>query len=142
MNNDFEPVMVGLERFLKGKLTAFKTLDRRVQPWGEVASQPALFLRQVGVDDVSHNNIYLVTTLDVEIWIYAQGGADKNIPGAILLNKLIKDVRNCFVPDDPRGVFTIGGLAFWCRVEGRTEIDTGDLDAQGKALMRLKITLP
>ncbi len=39
---------------------------------------------------------------------------------------------------------TLGGLVSWCRIEGRTVVETGDTDPEGLggALIPLKILVP
>lgn len=60
------------------------------------------------------------------------GNPNSAVPGATIINPLVDGVRNALAPDDPTtNSLTLGGLVDWCRVEGRTIVETGDTDAQG-----------
>lgn len=67
------------------------------------------------------------------------------VPGATIINPLVDAVRAALAPDDPgSNNYTIGGLVYWCRVEGKTVIETGDTDADGYggAVIPLRILVP
>lgn len=122
----------------------FATTGRRVLLWSKVADQPACFLRIVGIDDAFDKIILQKTTLDVEIWVYCKKKDDEAAP-AVELNNLVSAVRQQLLPDDPRtGRCTLGGLVQWARVEGRTDLDPGDLniDGQAKAVIPVKVLVP
>jgi hypothetical protein len=142
MNNDYETVIAGFFDFLTDQTPSFQYRSRRLKQWTDVATFPALFLRQIGADDEYPTTIFARTTLDVELWLYTRVGVDPNAAASADLNALVEEVRDAMLPDDPSGRFTIGGLSAWCRVEGRTEYDPGDLDTYGKALLPVKILLP
>jgi hypothetical protein len=122
--------------------TGFLTVSRRVQFWSQVTEQPALFIRHDGDDDSHPNIIFGKTEVSVELWIYSKAGEDPNTAPDIALNQLVKAIRNSLLPDAPTGKFTLGGLVDWCRIEGHSSFDPGDIDGQSKALLPVKLLLP
>jgi hypothetical protein len=137
---NFEAVMDGLFAHLQATTTGIETFGRRLQHWSQVSEQPALFLRRIGTDD-TYSGTLSITTLDLEIWIYSQAGKDPDaIPDAVL-STLDAQVRGSFVPDDDAR-FTLGGLVWWCRIEGRSDYSPGDQGGQGISRIPVKITLP
>jgi len=143
MSGDFEPVMQALFSQLTGAAT-FATTGRRVQHWTQVSEQPALFLRRTGVM-YDYQGLLPIRTLVCEAWIYCNVGQDPDAnPDATLtdleasvLARLAPDVR-----DDDEARFTLGGLVYWCRVEGRSDISPGDQGGQAIARIPILITLP
>ena len=123
--------------------TGFQTTGRRVLLWSKVAAQPALFLRNVDDEDVWDNPVLPKTTLDVEVWIYSRAGANPDLAPGVGLNNLVDAVRAAFKPDNPMTrTLTLGGLVQWCRIEGKSDFDPGDLDGQAKAVVPVKILVP
>jgi hypothetical protein len=124
--------------------TGFQTAGRRVLLWSKVSAQPALFLRLMADEDVYHDIILSRTTLEAEVWIYCKS-KDPDLPPSTLLNNLIDAVRYALRPDNMMlRQQTLGGLVNFCRIEGRSEFDPGDLDMDGqaKAVLPLKIMAP
>jgi hypothetical protein len=143
MNTNFEAAMGALFTRLQG-VAAFETTGRRLIPWTQVSAQPAMFLRRVGTTDEQGSGEFMITTLECEVWIYSKAGEDpRAIPDAEL-STLDQAVRAAFAPDADYGVprFTLGGLVYWCRIEGRSEYSPGDLGGQGISLIPVRITLP
>jgi len=142
MNIDGEPALEALFSLLVASAD-FKTTGRRVQHWNQTAAQPALFLRHIADSDAA-DGTYIVTTLECEIWIYSNAGKDPNAVPDVALTALVKAVRSCFAPDgdygDPR--CTLGGLAYWARIEGRSDYSSGDQGPQAIARIPVRITLP
>jgi hypothetical protein len=125
--------------------TGFLTTGRRAKFWSQVDAQPALFLRRVGAtDDYDHDSFFSRTTLECEAWIYANAGKNPDATPDTALANLEQLVRQSLAGDgdygDPK--FTIGGLVYWCRIEGRTESSPGDLNGQAICKMPIRITLP
>ena len=124
--------------------TGFLTTGRRVQHWNQVAAQPALFLRRLGTTDEYQDGLFSQTTLECEAWIYSKAGADPDVTPDAALSALDQLVRQSFRPDadygDPR--FTLGGLVYWCRIEGRSDYSPGDQGGQGISRLPIRITLP
>ena len=144
MNNDYEPILAALLTFFQTKLgSTFATYTRRVKMWTQDGLvQPYLGIRHVGSNDEYQQNMS-VTTLHVELWIYAPADADVTGPPDATLNALEKAVRNAMAPDQVQtNRFTIGGLVFWFRILGRSDKNPGDNDGQGVLVLPLQITLP
>ena len=127
-----------------GAFTAgFQTTGRRVKHWTQVAAQPALFLRRIGSTDEA-DDPFVITTLDAEAWIYCDAGKDPDTAPDIGLTALEQLVRASFTPDADPGSprFTLGGLVYWCRFEGRADVSPGDQGDQALARLPIRITLP
>src|ERR1019366_3543005 len=105
---------------------------------------PALFLRRIGVTDENRDGDYLTTTLECELWIYCNAGQDPDAAPDSDLTGLEQLVRDSFAPDtfDGGERFTLGGLVYWCRIEGRTDSLPGDQGSQAIAKIPVRITLP
>ena len=147
MNNNFEPVMAALFSCLQAgggsSGTEFLTTGRRLIPWSQVPEQPAMFLRRVGVTDEGHDP-FTTTTLECEVWIYCNDGQDQDAIPDSGLTALEQMIRDSIAPgiSDGDGRFTLGGLAYWCRIEGKSIVSPGDLDGQAIARIPIRITLP
>lgn len=134
------------EAALEGLLTvlaasaSFQTVSRRLKHWGQVSEQPALFLRHVGDTDAYRGQLQM-TTLETEVWIYCNAGQNPDVAPDVSLTDLVNAVRACFAPDED-GRYTIGGLAHWCRIEGRSDYYAGDLGPQAIAHIPVRVTLP
>jgi len=121
----------------------FRTIGRRLRYWDDITEQPAMFLRHIAVDDTYSGQGLGMTTLEGEIWVFSKAGADPDDVPAVQLSQLVTAIRAVFVPDDfGTGEFTLGGLVQWCRIEGRSDLDPGDADGQGKAVIPVRILLP
>jgi hypothetical protein len=121
---------------------AFATTGRRLKMWTQVADQPALFLRDIGNDYPGRSSgLPAKRTLDAEIWIYART-EDPDTAPVVALNKLLDLVEDNLAPDPWTGVQDLDGLATHCAIEGRIEIDAGDLDGQAKAVIPIRILVP
>lgn len=122
--------------------TGFLTTGRRLKSWTQVTAQPALFLRRIGSDD-HYSGEMQIQTLNCEIWIYSNAGAD---PAAIpdgALSNLDDLVRTAFAPD-VYGDFdrcTLGGVAYWARIEGHSDYSPGDQGGQGISRIPVRVTL-
>lgn len=124
-------------------VTGFQTVGRRAKFWGDVQAQPALFIRHTGDDDDWAQTIFSKTTIEVEVWVYSRAGENPDIPPDTALNNLVRCIRESLAPDNPAtGRFTLGGTVDWCRIEGHSDFDPGDIDAQAKAVLPIRITLP
>lgn len=145
MNTNFEPIMAALFAHIVANVPGFVTTGRRAIHWNQVAAQPAFFLRRTGVtDEVHHDNFYPITTLECEGWIYCNAGQDPDVAPDSVLTTLEQMLRDSFTPDgdygDPR--FTLGGLVHWCRIEGRSDISSGDQGPQAIARIPIRVTIP
>jgi hypothetical protein len=123
--------------------TGFLTTGRRVIPWGQVSSQPALFLGDSNEDTQYPSSILQALDIEAKILIYSNAGQNPNAVPSTALNNLLDAIYSVFTPDAPgTGRFTLGGLVHWCRIEGETLKDPGDTDGQAIALLPVRITVP
>lgn len=125
--------------------TGFLTTGRRLKFWTDVAEQPALFLRDGDeeLDYPQEQGVLQLQTLKPEIWIYSNAGQNPDLAPATGLNNLLDAVQAAFAPDSPQtGRFTLGGLVFWCRLNGKVTKEPGDLDGQAIAIAEVEITVP
>lgn len=138
-----EAIMSALFTLATGA-AGFKTTGRRLVLWSQCPEQPALFLRNVGDDYPAKVARGLPTrvTLHAEIWLYANVGVSPaNVPGTTL-NNLIDLVEAALKPAPAYEVQTLGGLVSHCWIEGRIELDPGDIDGQAKAIIPIRILVP
>jgi hypothetical protein len=140
MSADYETVMTALLSAISNAVPSFVTVGRRVKHWTQVQDQPALFLRRVGMMD-HHNGSMATTTMECEIWIYCNDGSDPDVTPDSVLTALEQEVRAVFTPND-QNRFTIGGLVYWCRIEGKTDVSPGDQGPQAIARIPIRVTLP
>lgn len=122
--------------------TGFLTTGRRAKHWSKVSEQPAFFLRRTGTTDAYSGEMPIIT-LDCEAWIYSRAGDDPDAVPDVALSNLDRLVRESIEPgpmDDVR--FTLGGMVYWCRIEGRSDYSPGDQSGQGISRIPLRITLP
>ena len=140
MSISFESVMEALLAHVAANVPDFVPTGRRVKHWSQVSEQPALFLRRTGALD-HYNGSMPITTMDCEIWIYCNAGQNPDIAPDEVLTTLENQVRASLAPDDQMR-FTIGGLVYWCRIEGKSNISPGDQGPQAIARLPIRITLP
>jgi hypothetical protein len=140
MSNDFEPIMTALLARLAAA-TTFATTSRRLKHWSQVSEFPALFLRRTGTL-YDADMTFIRTTLVTEAWVYSDTGSDPDGTPDSGLTAIEKALLDQLVPDvdDEEGTrFTLGGLVYWCRPEGRSDMAPGD---QGNvAILRLPILI-
>jgi hypothetical protein len=140
MTTDYEAVMAALLSRISSAVPSFVTVGRRVKHWTQVPDQPALFLRRVGMLD-NHNGSMPTMTMECELWIYCNAGENPDVIPDAILTGLEREVRAALAPDD-QNRFTIGGLVYWCRIEGKSDISPGDQGPQAIARIPIRITLP
>lgn len=123
--------------------TGFLTFSRRLKFWQEVTEQPALFLRQTDDDSDWPNTVLQALTLNAEIWIYSNFGQNPDLIPETPLNSMLDAIDQVFLPDDGMSNrFTLGGLVNWCRINGKTQLDPGDISGQAIAVIPVEITVP
>ena len=140
MTTDYEAVMAALLSRISSAVPSFITVGRRVKHWTQVPDQPALFLRRVGMLD-HHNGSMPTMTMECELWICCNAGENPDVIPDAVLTGLEREVRAALAPDD-QNRFTIGGLVYWCRIEGKSDISPGDQGPQAIARIPVRITLP
>jgi hypothetical protein len=119
--------------------TGFLTTGRRVKHWQQVPDQPALFLRRTGTLDEYDGDLPIVT-IEGEIWIYSKAGEDPAAAPDVALSNLDRRARDSLEADDDMRC-TLGGLVYWCRIEGRSDYSPGDQSGQGISRIPVRITL-
>lgn len=141
--DDSETILIALLDHLVEYVPRFKTVGRRVRFWTDSFEQPALFLRHTGDVDNYQGDTFDRRTVEAELWVYSKAGEDPDIAPDIELNSLVKDIRFAFEPDETdTNCFTLNGRVYWCRIEGRSDFDPGDIDGQGKAVLPIRILIP
>lgn len=123
--------------------TGFQTVGRRVKYAKDVNAQPALFLRHTADEDESDWGALNHTIIECEVFVFSRAGEDPDAVPDTTLSHLVRAIRRAMKPDDDdRQVFTLGGIAYWCGIKGRSEYDDGALDGQSKAYIPISIMLP
>ena len=132
----------------------FTTFSRRMLDYSAIAPAllPILLLwEQPESTDWPHSGLFRDHWEALAVIVFQNtskpSGGDPTTatPGATIINPLVDAVRNALAPDDPiSNYLTLGGLVHWCRVEGRTIIETGDTDAGGfgGAVIPIHILVP
>lgn len=137
---DIEAVMEALLTHVADAVPDFITTGRRVKHWTQVSDQPAFFLRRTGMMD-SHNGSMPIVTMECEAWIYCNAGEDPHVAPDEQLTILETKLRDSLAPNDQMR-FTLNGLVYWCRIEGKSDISPGDQGPQAIARIPIHITLP
>jgi hypothetical protein len=127
---------------INGK-TTWQTVSNRLRLWADVSpdQQPAAFLvTHNEVDEYKHLGTYR-RRLNLGIWCYSRSDST---PGQPDLDTMMEAFEAAFnVPDNPStGSNTLGGLVYWCRIEGKTFKDPGDLDSQTLLIVPLIVEMP
>lgn len=136
---DFETVMEAMFAHITQAIPSFVTTGRRVKHWTQVSEQPAFFLRRIGTLD-EFNGEMPITTMECEAWIYCNAGAALDVAPDTQLTLLEQEVRSALAPDyDTR--FTLNGLVYWCRIQGKSDTSPGDQGPQAISRMPILITL-
>lgn len=122
--------------------TTWKTVSNRLRLWGDVSSdqQPYAALVTHKETDEYRGLGLLRRRLDLGIWIYIRSDSS---PGAPQLDTIMDALEAAFnVPDDfSTNCNTLGGLVYWCRIEGKIFKDPGDLDNQAMMIVPLVVEL-
>jgi len=121
---------------------AFNTSGRRLVPWTEVRSQPAVFVRHVG-DHYSARATGMPPkiTMETEVWVYSQSGKDSQVAPSVAMDGLLDTIEALLKPA-PGVVQTLGGTVTHAWIEGKIEIYPGDLDGQAIAVIPVSILCP
>lgn len=121
--------------------------SRRLKLWGDVplAARPAAFLHEGG------NEVYVWQgsaiqrrTIEVKLFVYTDEKSPTAV-GASDLNAILEALDAAFAlsaSDKMLGRNTLGGAAYWCRIDGNVFKDPGDLDGEGMLILPIRITLP
>lgn len=149
-----EEVFQALFEHLQDNTVSFQTYSRRMMHYSEVAQKllPCLILWEWPENtDYPHRNLPR-DTWEAMVAIFFQneskainGDPNTGVAGATIINPMLDEVRAALGPDDPtENDFTLGGMVQWIRVMGRTIIETGDTDADGRggAFLPVRILVP
>lgn len=119
------------------------TVPAKLRLWADVPpdQQPAVFLVTHKETDEYRNLGLLRRRLELGIWCYTRSD---NSPGGAQLDLLMQAFEAAFIkPDDySTNSNTLGGLVYWCRIEGKVFKDPGDLDSQTLLIVPLVVEMP
>lgn len=130
-----------------GGQVSWITTSRRLKLWADVPAelQPAVFLVEHEEHDEYRNLGLDRRRLNPRIWCYARTD-DPSIVGGTLLNTMLEAFEGQFaqggVGDFSRNANTLGGLVYFCRLEGRVLKDPGDIDNQALLMVPLVVEMP
>lgn len=115
----------------------------KLRLWSNVPpdQQPAVFLVTHREMDDYRGLGLLRRRLELGAWCYSRSDS---APGAPDLDVMMQAFEAAFnVPDNSSsGQFTLGGLVYWCRIEGRVFKDPGDLDSQAMLVVPIVVEMP
>ena len=121
--------------------------SRRLKLWSDVpkATRPACFLFEGGNETHTNANLGVgKRTVEVRLFVYTDASSTA-VPPASQLNDIADALDVALAPkgaDIPLGRNTLGGAAYWARIEGSTLKAPGDLDEDGILVVPVRITLP
>lgn len=122
---------------------SWNSISNRLRLWGDVApdQQPSAFLVTHRETDEYRGLGLLRRRLELGIWCYCRSDSE---PGSPLLDTMMEAFEKAFaVSDDPStNSNTLGGLVYWCRIEGRVFKDPGDIDNQAMLIVPLIVEMP
>lgn len=127
---------------INGSIT-WNTVSNVLRLWGDVSpdQQPAAFLVTHKELDEYRGLGLVRRRLELGIWCYSRSDS---FPGSIQLDTMMEAFESAFnvVDDFSTGCNTLGGLVYWCRIEGRVFKDPGDLDKQTLLIVPLIVEMP
>jgi hypothetical protein len=127
---------------INGK-TTWSTVSNRLRLWADVSvdQQPAAFLVTHREMDEYRGLGLLRRRLDLSVWCYSRSDS---VSGAPQLDTMMEAFEAAFaVADNPStNSNTLGGLVYFCRIEGRVFKDPGDIDNQTLLIVPLLVEMP
>jgi len=130
------------------ELGAFVTTSRKPLPPDQLmpGMQPAVFLEEIAEHaDPAPRGLPTRWTLAVDLGVYHYFESEPEIPGeydpspTTVLNGLIASVEQALAPDPATGVQTLNGLVSHCWIEGEVLKSPAYLQAQGAAIIPIRI---
>ena len=121
--------------------------SRRLKLWGDVPKEqrPALFQFEGGKTSYKSTvGMLPIRTLEVRLFIYLDS-SDHTIAQATTMDAIMDAIDLALKPsgsDMVTGRQTLGGTCDWCRIDGDTTDDPGDIDDDGLIIVPVRITLP
>lgn len=129
---------------INGKST-WTTVSQRLRLWSDVSSenQPAAFLVTHRETDDYRGLGLLRRRLELGIWCYSRTDDPATI-GTSDLDVMMQAFEAAFrvIDNNSRGENTLGGLVYWCRIEGRVFKDPGDIDNQTLMIVPIVVEMP
>jgi hypothetical protein len=123
--------------------SAWVTTSNRLKLFADVAAdqQPAAYLVTHREVDEYRGLGLLRRRLELGVWCYCRSDSQAGGP---LLDTMMESFEAAFnVADDPsHNTNTLGGLVYWCRIEGRVFKDPGDLDNQTLLIVPIVVEMP
>jgi hypothetical protein len=118
-------------------------VPNKLRLWSTVSAeeQPAAFL-VTHLERDEYRGLGLVRRrLELGVWCYSR--AD-NAPGAPDLDVMVKALEGAIITPDnfSTNCNTLGGLVYWCRIEGRLFKDPGDIDSQALLILPIVVEMP
>lgn len=125
----------------------FKTAERKLRHWNEVATEECPYLAMTQISEIFESRrglpqrIQLVTRF--HIYVKTQATQDSSIIPAQLLNPLVDAFCAALSIDDMKNfVCTLGGLVSHCWIEGQTETSEGLLGDTEVCSIPVQILVP
>ncbi|MES2055827.1 MAG: hypothetical protein V4564_07815 [Pseudomonadota bacterium] len=140
MNVSRETIEAALFALLSGS-SSFATTGRRLKYWGDVAEQPALFLRSTGEHHAPQEGRGQPqkVILEYDVFIYTKTGSPTAIPSQAI-SPLLDALDAALQPSPMTGVQQLGVSAVQhCWREGHTPVDTGDAMDQAVAVASIRV---
>ena len=126
-----------------GGVSTWVTVSNRLRLWTNVDAdqQPAVFLVTHQETDEYRGLGLARRRLNYTMWCYCRSD---NSPGSAMLDTMMDAFEVAFkVVDNPsEGSNTLGGLVYWCRIEGKIFKDPGDIDNQTLLIVPLVVEMP
>jgi hypothetical protein len=142
MMNSRGTVMTAMFTALQA-VASFQTTGRRIvlpRNMSDVA-KPAMFMIEDD-EDYSYNGTLQKVTLKADAWIYTASGLDPNATPSTELDTILDALDAALKPPGNEPFFTLGGLVYYARIEGRVFKDPGDLTGLGLAIVPIAILAP
>ena len=118
------------------------TVPAKLRLWGNVApdQQPAAFLVSHRESDEYRGLGLVRRRLELGVWCYSRADSE---PGGPQLDVMMQAFEAAFNIQDnfSSGSNTLGGLVYWCRIEGKTFKDPGDIDPNSQTLLIVPIVV-
>ena len=122
--------------------TGFVYANRRIKKFTDSLPAPAFFLRSTTEDPV-YEDAFQELTIKAEAFIVSNAGADPEAIPETALNNFLDALQSAMKPDEPTFTrYPIGGLVYWCRINGKIDKDTNDLGSQSIAAVDIEIIVP
>lgn len=121
------------------------SLQQRLALWTEVPAeqQPAVYLVTHKETDEYRGLGLLRRRLELGAWCYIRTD-DQTTIGATLLDTIMEafEAQFCVQDNSSTGQLTLGGLVYWCRIEGRVLKIPGDIDNQALMVVPIVVEMP